>query len=95
MSEVVEPDILQPGPGPHGPPGMIKAAGAEAPVPVVARKHPGAVLPSRQGFEQPDRRRRELHGAGSGLGVSEMNLAGVEIDVPTSAGSVFRSCGSR
>ena len=74
MSEIVQSDILQPGRGPHGPPGMVEAAAAEAPVPVVARKHPGAVLLSRQRFEQPHRRRRELNGTGAGLGVAEVNL---------------------
>ena len=51
VSQVVKPDVLQPGRGPHGPPGMVQTAAAVAPVPVVAGKHPGAVLPARQRFQ--------------------------------------------
>lgn len=51
VSEIVQPDVFQPGRGPHGPPGTIETAAAEAPVPVVAGEHPGAALPSRQRFQ--------------------------------------------
>ena len=70
VSEVVDPDVFQPGRGPHGPPGMVETAAAVAPVPVVARKNPGAVIPSRQRVQQRHRRRGQLDRAGTGLAVA-------------------------
>ena len=81
VAEVVQANVIESGPGPDCPPDMVEAVAAIASVAVLARKHPGAVRPSRQGFEKTDGCRRELHRAGSGLGIGEMELAGGEIDV--------------
>ena len=86
MTEIVQPDVIQSGLGPDGLPDMVEAVAAEASVPIVAGKHPGTALPSRQRIEQPHRRRRELDRAGSSLGVGEAELAGLEVDVRPAQG---------
>ena len=57
VSEVVQPDVLQSGPGADGLPDMVEAAAAVAPVPVVAGEYPGAALAPRQRFQQLHRHR--------------------------------------
>ena len=47
VSEVVQPNVLQSGPRPDDLPDTVEAAAAKATFRVFARKHPGAVLPSR------------------------------------------------
>ena len=86
VSEVVQPNVIQSGPGPDGLPEMVEGVGDEASVPIVAGKHPGTVLPSRQRFEQPHRSRRKLNRTGTGLGVGEVELAGVEVDIGPAQG---------
>ncbi|MDE0046077.1 MAG: hypothetical protein OXU19_09495 [bacterium] len=82
VPEAVHPDVRQLDPGSHGPPGMAEVAAAEAPVPIVARKHPSAVqLPPTAVVLLEALPRRELDSAGAELGIGEMNLAGVEINV--------------
>ena len=72
VTQIVQPNVIQPGPGPDDLPDTVEAAGAETPIPVVARKHPGAALSSWQRFQKPCSGRRQLDRAGTGLGVGEM-----------------------
>ena len=72
VAQIVHSNVVQTGPGPDIPPHVVETAAAETTFPVVAGKHPRAVLTSRQRLQKPHRRRRELHDAGSGLGVRWM-----------------------
>ena len=86
VPEVMHPDVFRPGLCSDGLPDAVVPAVAEATVPVFARKHPRVVLSTRQRFQKPCRRRRQLDRAGIGLGIGEMKLAGGEIDVRPARG---------
>ena len=75
----MQPDILQPGPGPHVEPEMVD--GAQMSFRVAARKHPGAVCPARQVLKDADRHRRQLDCPRAGLRVGQMDLTGIQVDI--------------
>ena len=87
MAEIVQPDILQSGPRPDGEPEMSDSA--QTCFWVAARKHPGTVDPARQGLENADRGRGQLDRAGTSLGVGQVELAGIEVDILPAQGQDF------
>ncbi len=79
MAEVMNSYIVEPGPSPDTPPGMLQVG--EMAVGLVPGDHPRIVLPPVNAAQHGDGRIAQMHSLGSRLGVGQSQFARIQVDM--------------